>query len=116
MSIYKLRNVQPGYAEVLVSLSGKFGIDDKLDGMGYVATEEFVERSDFENDIVIYRTRWVAYVYTGNGLNGYTHTGRFLGYDQRKKAIKALVSDIMEDYSSASEPALDVGKIARGLK
>lgn len=87
MKPYKLINVRKGYADVWISLVGDFELRDddySLDGIGYVRTEEFVESSDFENDIVTYRTRWVPYLYT--------KVGRNLGYATRKEAIEAMVS------------------------
>lgn len=92
MKQYKLVNIQKGYADVWLSKHGKFGENDELDGFGYVHIEKFVERSDFENDKVYYRTRWVPYIHWD--LGGFVQSGKTLGYRTRKEAVEALVHDM----------------------
>lgn len=103
MKQHKLFGIQKGYADVWISLIGDFDLRDNgsgLDGIGYVHTESFVERSDFENDIVTYRTRWVPYLYRPTNYNsrsyGYERVGKLLGYATRKEAVEALVRTVEE--------------------
>lgn len=109
MKQHKLFGIQKGYAEVWISLVGDFDLRDNgpgLDGIGYVHKESFVERSDFENDIVTYRTSWVPYLYRPTNCNsqsyGYERVGKLLGYATRKEAVEALVS-IVEKRVLAKE-------------
>ena len=82
-----LENIQKGYAEIY--------FDENNHG-GYVHVEEFVKRTDFEKDEIHYVQRWVPYLYTGFGLNGYTQAGRITGYTTRKEAIEALIKEMEE--------------------
>lgn len=76
----KLSEVHKGYALVNFKL-----------GWGYVQTEKFVVRTDFEKDEILYTERWVPRLYRREGsLVEYIHVGRLTGYKTRKEAIEAL--------------------------
>lgn len=82
-----LENVQKGYAEVYF---------DENDYCGYVHVERFVKWTDFEKDEIHCVNRWVPYLRTGFGFNGYSSVGRETGYATRKEAIEALIKEIEE--------------------
>lgn len=87
MIFFHLKNVQKGYAEIYFD-------ENKYDAC--VQTEKFVKWTDFEKDAIYYVKRWVPYLYTGSGLNGYSQVGRITGYATRKEAIGALIKEVEE--------------------
>lgn len=104
MKQYKLYNVQKGYAEVWIKLSGKINESTHLDGDGVVKLKHFVERTDFEKDEMHYVMRWIAVINdpSGQPLNpwkfgsSFTQVGKLTGYATRKEAIDALVDHVKE--------------------
>lgn len=104
MKQYKLHNVQAGYAEVWIKLSGKINESTHLDADGVVETRQFTECTDFEKDEILYVTRWVAIIHdpSGQPLNpwkfgkSWTQVGKLTGYATRKEAIDALVDHVKE--------------------
>lgn len=81
MDDLKLQNAHKGYVEVC-SQNGL--------GLGYVHTEKFVERTDFEKDEIYEVERWVPYIDLPEKASGFLQVGRLTGYSTRKEAIEAL--------------------------
>lgn len=86
-----LENIQKGYAEIYF---------DENDYLADVQVDTFVKWTDFEKDEIHYVQRWVPYLYTGFGLNGYSQVGRITGYTTRKEAIEALIKEIEEVWDA----------------
>lgn len=87
---YKLMDVQPGYAEVWFWYGEKTD-DGESDKLGVVEREEFVYRTDFENDKVYKVKRWIAGSYLPPDLVWVWTVGNTTGYRTRKEAIEALI-------------------------
>lgn len=81
---YRLENVQHGYCEIVAG-SDSQDLTYECSAFGYVQTETFVTKTDFEKDKIYTCKRWVAYVSYRDRI------GRETGYKTRKEAIEAFL-------------------------
>lgn len=88
----KLENIQKGYAEFYDVINGN-------EYLGYVSLREFVKYTDFEKDEIHYVDRWVPFLYTGYGVNGYSSVGRETGYAKRKEALEGWREYVLEYWT-----------------
>lgn len=99
----KLSNIKKGYAEFEWEFEGRTYF-------GYVETQPFVVKTDFEKDEIIYTSRWVSYLTISRGLTypPPNHIGRLTGYKTRREALDAAQAYIYGggDVNAAHMPTM----------